>query len=57
MTQKGFTFQWINVGSSQCWVAFTKVMCEISPSLAKGQSAQYYVLTIEDYNKILFHAQ
>ena len=57
MTQKGFTFQWINVGSSQCWVAFTKVMCEISPPIAKGQSAQYYVLTIEDYNKILFHAQ
>ena len=25
--------------------------------LAKGQSARDYVLTVEDYNKILFHAQ
>ena len=31
-------------------------LCEISPPLAKGQSAQDYVLTMEDY-KILFHAQ
>ena len=31
-------------------------LCEISLPLAKGQSAQDYVLAMEDY-KILFHAQ
>ena len=35
----------------------TKVICEISPPLAKWQSAHDYVLTMEDYSKILFHAQ
>ena len=45
------------VRSSQCWVPFTKVIWEISLPLAKGQSARDYVPTMEDFNKILFHAQ
>ena len=32
-------------------------LCEISLPLAKVQSAQEYVLTMENYNKILFHAK
>ena len=39
------------------WTPFAKVICEISPTLAKGQSARDYVLTMEDYSKISFHAQ
>ena len=40
MTQKGLNLQWVNdAQSSQCWVTFTKVICEISPCLTKGQSA------------------
>ena len=58
MTRKGLNLHWVNdARSSQCWVPFTKVICEISPPLAKGQGARDYVLAMEDYNKILFHAQ
>ena len=58
MTQKGLNRQWVNdTQSSQCLVPFTKVICNIIPPLAKGQSAGDYVLTMEDYNKILFYAQ
>ena len=58
MTRKGLNLQWVNdARSSQCWVPFTKVICEISPPLAKGQGARDYVLAMDDYNKILFHAQ
>ena len=57
MNQKGLHLQWVNDAlSSQCWVPFTRIVCEISPSLAKGQSARDFVLTVEDYSKILFHA-
>ena len=58
MTRKGLNLQCINdARSSQCCVSFTKVIWEISLPLAKGQSARGHVLTMEDYNKILFHAQ
>ena len=48
MTRKGLNMQRVNdARSSQCWAPFTKVICEISPPLAKGQSARDYVLTME----------
>ena len=58
MTEKGLNLLRVNdARSSQCWVPFIKVICEISPPLAKGQSARDYVITMENYNKISFHAQ
>ena len=58
MTRKGLNLQWVNdAQSSQCWVPLTNVICEISPPLAKGQSASDCVLTREDYNKSLLHAK
>ena len=44
MNQKGLHLQWVNDAlSSQCWVPFTKIICEISPPLAKGQSARDFM--------------
>ena len=58
MTLNRVKLQWAdNVWSSQCWVLLTKVLCKICHPLAKGQSTPDYIFTIEDYSKILFHAQ
>ena len=44
MSRKGLHLQWINDAQSiQDWVAFAKVICEISPPKAKAQSARDYV--------------
>ena len=38
MTRKGLILQWVNgAQDSQCWVPFTKVICQISPPLAKAK--------------------
>ena len=51
MTRKRLNFQWANdTRSSHYWVPFTKVKCETSPHLAKGQTAQDFIscaVTIE----------
>ena len=57
MTPKGLTLQWVNnTWSNQCWLLFAKVIGEISLPLAKGEGAPYYVFTMNDYDKIWFHA-
>ena len=40
MHHKGLNLHWVNDdNSSQCWVPFIKVICEISPPAVKGHSA------------------
>ena len=51
---KGSNLSWVNdMWSCQCCVPFRKVICEVSPPLAKWQSDQdfvSYTVTIESYD-------
>ena len=54
MQRNKLNLKWINnARSSQCWVPFDKIICQISVPLIKSISARDYILASNDYDSIM----